>query len=184
MNNEDNCKFELEKYKITLDFLKFEATTLWQIFSAFFVAHAIFISFVLTVLANNNTDKIKFVLLLIASIVGLILAIIWLGTFIGNSDWYYFRMAQAKNAEKIFINWSKDDKWYLLNKEAFRFVKGKEIYMEMEKTDKLKTKFEEDKFPIMSPIGRIIKNKYAGNIMISIFIVIYILIIGWSIYNI
>ncbi|HPX76980.1 MAG TPA: hypothetical protein PLW77_10385 [Bacteroidales bacterium] len=147
------CKYELEKFKITLDFLRFEATTLWQIFSAYFVAHTIIIGFISSAFVKNKAEDINIVLLLIAGIVGLLLAILWLGTFRGNSKWYYYRMEnQAKKSEEEFVNSIKDDKWFLLNKDAELFAK--------------KNSF--------------ISNKAAGYSMITVFIIIYLIIIFWS----
>ena len=145
--NKCDCKYELEKYKITLDFLKFEATTLWQIFNAFFVAHAIFIGFVSSSFIEGKNPNI--ILLLISGIVGFLLAILWFGTFHRNSKWYNFRMDQAKNAETALMNNSTQNEWYLLNKKAGEFTKD---------------------HPFIS-------NKTAGYLMIIIFIVIYLFII-------
>ena len=140
------CDLELEKYKIHLEFLKFEATILWQIFNAFFIANAVFIGFIAT--SFNEAGK-SFILLFWAGVAGLILSLLWLITFSGNSKWYYFRMKQTKDAEKKFTDCINDDKWYLLNKEAETFSKT-----------------------ISS-----VSNKYAGYLMILLFIVIYIAII-------
>jgi hypothetical protein len=158
MKTEDkpDIKFELERFKITLDFLKFEATTLWQIFSAFFVAHALLLNSISTLFTKSNGDKTEFVFMFILSISGFILALLWLGTFHGNSKWYYFRMIkQAKPSEENFVKSIEDDKWFLLNKEA------------------------EEEAKKMSPVT----NKFAGYGMISIFLMIYILIIGWSLFK-
>ncbi len=78
----------IEKYKITLDFLKFEATILWQIFSAFFVANSIIIGFVVNSLTENDSCKVNTQLILFAGIVGVILSVFWLLTFYSNSQWY------------------------------------------------------------------------------------------------
>ena len=119
---EENTEILLEKYKITLDFLKFEATILWQIFSAFFVAHAIIIGFVVSSLTENDSCKVNTQLILFAGIVGVILSVFWLLTFYSNSQWYYFRMKQAKSDEtNLDKDLSKDD-WSLLNNEAEKFA--------------------------------------------------------------
>jgi len=153
-NPESNM--ELEKFKITLDFLKFEATTLWQIFSAFFVAHALLLNSISTLFTKSNGDKTEFAFMFILGISGFILALLWLGTFHGNSKWYYFRMKkQAKPSEELFVKSVKEDNWFLLNKEA------------------------EDEAVKMSRIT----NKFAGYGMISIFLIIYVLIIGWSLFK-
>ncbi|HEX7414517.1 MAG TPA: hypothetical protein VF411_10785 [Bacteroidia bacterium] len=149
----DKCKYELEKYKIALDFLKFEATTLWTIFNAFFLAHAIFIGFVSTSFVEG---KIQYpYLLLFSGIVGLFLAILWFRTFHSNSNWYSFRMEQAKRDEKKFVDCIKDKEWNLLTKDAEKFANSN------------------------SCLG--IKNKCAGYSMITVFILIYLFIIFCSV---
>lgn len=120
----EHYKVELEKYKITLDFLKFEATTLWQIYNAFFVGHAIFIGFISTALVGKGFENVNFVLLLLGGIIGFILSFLWLGSFHGNSRWYYFRMGQAKDSEEKFVDSINDPNWYLLNKDAAKFANG------------------------------------------------------------
>jgi len=116
----DDSKYALEKYKITLDFLRFEATTLWQIFNAFFIGNAIFVAFISTALVKYN--DINFALLLVAGIFGLILSTLWFITTYTNGKWYYFRMTQSKNAERNFVKCNNDDSWFLLNNEAESFA--------------------------------------------------------------
>jgi len=116
----DNSKYALEKYKITLDFLRFEASTLWQIFNAFFIGNAIFIAFISSALVKYN--DINFALLLVAGIFGLILSILWLITTYTNGKWYYFRMLQSKNAERNFVKNNNEDSWFLLNNDAENFA--------------------------------------------------------------
>jgi hypothetical protein len=141
---------KLEQYKITLEFLRFEATTLWSIFSAYMVAQTIFLGCIANVLATKNSYEINFVILLLAGIIGIVISVLWLLTFHGNSAWYYFRMKhQAKPAEDRYVKSIRDNKWYLLNKKAERVSVG-------------------------------MKNKGAGYVMIGIFIFAYSIIALWS----
>lgn len=123
MSNEKQTLDEnrFEKFKITLDFLKFEATILWQIFSAFFVAHSIIVGFLIDHLKEQNYNDINWGLFLFFGILGVILSIFWLMTFNSNSQWYYYRMEQAKRDE---LNLCCENDWYLLNKEAEKFSKN------------------------------------------------------------
>lgn len=157
MKTEDkpDVKIELEKFKITLDFLKFEATTLWQIFSAFFVAHALLLNSISTLFTKSNGDKSEFAFIFILGISGLFLALLWFGTFCGNSNWYSYRMnKQAKPSEESYVKSIADDNWFLLNNDAEEEAKKSTV-----------------------------KNKYAGYGMISVFIIIYVLIVGWSLFK-
>lgn len=149
--NSSNCFKELEKYKVSLDFLKFEAIMLWQIFSAFFIGNTLFFGLISNCFIENKQTNINYSLVLIFGIIGLFICIPWLGTFYSNSKWYYFRMDQAKADEKKLSNFLKDD-WYLLNKKAEIFSKN-----------------------------FLFKNKYAGYILILIFMIFYLSVIFFSV---
>ena len=119
----ENCKDALEQYKITLEFLKFEGTTLWQIFNAFLTSNAIFLGFVFTTLASK--EKHNYFIILGACVVGIILAFLWLASFYNNSKWYYYRIKnQAKPAEENYVKCIKNNTWFLLNKEAENYHPG------------------------------------------------------------
>lgn len=150
---DNKSNHELEKLKITVDFLKFEATTLWQIFSAFFVAHALILNCISTLYTKQGESITENIFIFTLGVVGLLLALLWLGTFNANSKWYYYRMKeQAKKSEEAFVKSINDSEWFLLNNDAEK------------QAQRIST----------------ISNKNAGYHMIGIFLIIYILIIGWS----
>ena len=150
-----NCSGELERYKIALDFLKFEATTLWQIFYSYFVVQAVFLGFISAML-NNEKKEINFLILLISSFVGLLITILWYGTFHSNSEWYNYRMKQqAKIAESKYLNCIDDKEWFLLNGKAEKFA---------------------DK-------NNFIKNGTAGYLLIMLVGVVYFTLFLWSVFN-
>lgn len=148
---------ELEKYKITIDFLKFEASTLWQIFTAFFIGHNILAVIIIELLTNEKAQPLNYPLLFFIGIAGLIIAFLWLATFKRNSDWYNFRMEQAKRAEADYVKMIEDDDWYLLNREAEKFADGYKI--------------------------KGLRNSISANAMIIVFITIYIALIIYSLSN-
>ena len=150
-NKDEKCYNDFDKYRITVEFLKYEGTMLWQIFNSFFIANTIFIGFVSAFFVKNQSQSINYSLLMISGIIGLMVAFFWLITFTGNSRWYYFRMKQAKKAESNVIN--GNDSWCLLTKEGEEFAR------------KIKT----------GSFG--LTNKNAGILLISIFIFIYIVLI-------
>lgn len=121
---EQDSKNKLEKFKIALDFLKFEATMNWQMFNAFLIGNNIFIVVIATIYSKNHSN---YPLFLTIGIIGSIISAMWFITFRRNTDWYKFRMKQAKDAESEFVNIYKDDKWYLLNREAKDFAEGHKI---------------------------------------------------------
>ena len=153
-NQKENTSIQkLEKFKITVDFLKFEATTLWQIFSAFFVAHALILNCISTLFTKQGETITEYVFIFTLGIVGFFLSLLWFGSFRVNSKWYYYRMKeQAKVSEKDYLESIGDEKWFLLNKDAEKQAQRNSMFI----------------------------NKNAGYYMIAIFIIIYVLIIGWS----
>jgi len=158
IDKETTINQDLDKYRISVDFLKFEGSTLWQIFNTFFIANAISLGFVSASFVKDQTQTVNYPLFLISGIIGLLVTFLWLITFKINSEWYYFRMDQAKKAEKNICKGY--DSWSLLTKDGERFAK------------KLK----------LIHFG--FSNKNAGYLLITIFIIIYIVSIVWALRNI
>jgi hypothetical protein len=141
----------LEQYKIAVDFLQFEANTLWQIFNTFFLGNSIFLVAVFGLFGDKYHNYCFY---LVVGIIGLLVCVLWLGTFRRNSDWYAFRMKQAKKAEKRYLKSVSDKEWYLLNKKAHKFADGKRI--------------------------KGFKNNNSGFWMILLYMLIYLGIILWA----
>ena len=141
-----------EEYKVALDFLKFEANTLWQIFNAFFIGNNIFLVLVVMILTSENGTN--WTLILGSGVLGFITAVLWLLTFRRNSDWYAYRMKQAKRAEKVYLKNIKKSKWSLLNKDAKIFADSYNI--------------------------RGMKNNQAGELMIALYLITYSIVIIWA----
>ena len=94
----DNDEKQFEKYKITIELLKYEGEMLWQIMAAYMLVNTVFLGFI-SQLAFKQTNDFKphfQPICFFAGVFGLILIIPWLGTFLRNSDYYHFRMAQSK----------------------------------------------------------------------------------------
>ena len=141
----------LEQYKIAVDFLQFEANTLWQIFNTFFLGNSIFLVAVFSLFGDKYNNYYFYIAV---GIIGLLVSVLWLGTFRRNSDWYAFRMKQAKKAEKRYLKFVSDKEWYLLNKKAHKFADGKKI--------------------------KGFKNNESGFWMILLYMIIYVGIILWA----
>jgi hypothetical protein len=155
LKNPDNetCSIFLENYKISLDFLKYEGTMLWQIFSAFFLANTLFMGFVLNYFAEKTDADINYTHILAAGTMGFLLCFPWYNTFSANTKWYNYRMKQAKKDEEKWAI-SQSESWYLLNKDAEKF------------SEHLKT-----------------ANRKGAELMIGIFFGSYIIIILYAICN-
>ena len=106
---DNKSNHELEKLKITVDFLKFEATTLWQIFSAFFVAHALILNCISTLYTKQGESITENIFIFTLGVVGLLLALLWLGTFNANSKWYYYRMKEQAKKSKSTSLYREDE---------------------------------------------------------------------------
>ena len=154
MDKDEFRKMELEKYKITVDFLKFEATTLWQIFNAFFIGNNIFVAIIFVLLKDNQHNHLLF---LGIGIVGMLIAGLWLATFKRNAHWYSYRMIQAKAAEENLMKTVPENDWFLLNKDAKKFADGPEI--------------------------KGLKNNTSGKWMIFTFMLIYGFAIFWALFH-
>ncbi|HCT94992.1 MAG: hypothetical protein A2X19_09505 [Bacteroidetes bacterium GWE2_39_28] len=154
----DKDEMELEKYKIAIDLLKYEGVMLWQIMSAYMIVNTVFLGFISQAAFKDykdytfHYDPICF----LAGIFGLILIVPWLGTFLRNSDYYHFRMAQSKKVEP--------DGWCLLRDNGEDFAKGREVQIEGKR------------YQIVC-LGRLMRNKRAVYWMIALFGIIYSILI-------
>src|SRR5690349_3000755 len=103
-----------QQYQAALEHLKFEGELLWQIFGAFLLAHTVFMAFLLQVLNKplpaNHPGGFW------GSLVGLLLCLPWYSSFLRNSAYYDFRMAQARAAEP--------PTWHLLREAGQQFAEG------------------------------------------------------------
>ena len=148
---------ETEKYQASIELLFYEGQMLWQIMSTFMVINTIFLGFVSSQLDFKTNSGFEYNLAcFLAGIFGLLLLIPWWGTFLRNSDYYHFRMSQAKIAEPA--------NWKLLKDNGESFAEGHKV--------KIGTKTHR-----ISWFGRNMKNKRAIYWLISIFMVIYLSLI-------
>jgi len=148
----DKDEKDIEKYKITLELLKYEGEMLWQILTVYMLVNTIIIGFVSQIKVDNVTIFTFKPILFFAGVFGLLLTLPWLGTFIRNSEYYHFRMAQAKQAEP------KD--WRLLRDQGQKFAQGDQITINNEK------------FQIIC-LGKIMRNKRAIYFVICLFALVY-----------
>lgn len=146
---------KLEKLKLTLDFLKLEATVDWQIFNAFLIGNNIFIVIIATLYSKDDNNYLLFAII---GFVGILISALWFFTFRRNTDWYRYRMRQAKKAETDFVNAINDNEWYLLNRDAENFANGSKI--------------------------KGFKNKTTGFGMIIIYMLLYGILIFFSLFQI
>ena len=140
------------EYESALEMVRYHGMLLWQIFQAFILA--------ITVLSGFIFQKItpKFIgvsnlQLFVGSLVGFLISILWLATFKRNSDYYNFRIAQAKEIE---------------SRLNYRILQDGEDFSEG-----YKVKIQNKPYKI-GILGAILRTSIATPILISIFIVIYL----------
>jgi hypothetical protein len=148
--------FDKEKYEFALQLLFYEGQIAWQINVLFIGLNVGIGTIVVNYIKEINEER---PILIIMSIVGIIINIMWLGTFLRNSKYYNFRMAQAREAEH--------PDWNLLKGEGYKFSKGEEI---PKKGDELNL---EDRRHKLSKFEQFGSNKRAISISISLFIIIF-----------
>lgn len=147
---------KLEKYKLALGLLTFEAQFLWTIFSTFLLVHAIFLGFIVQTAFKENSFFNYNLPCFLAGIVGIILVMPWYGTFRRNSDFYILRMAQSRESEP--------EDWNLVAGVGQKFADGQKVTVD-------------GKEYRINLWGRILRNKISVPLLIIIFTLVYISII-------
>ncbi|WP_027374168.1 MULTISPECIES: hypothetical protein [Chryseobacterium] len=149
-----------EKYRVALELAYYEGQISWQM-NVLFVGLNIGLGALLQK-ELENLCKIN-ISTFILSIVGIIINIYWLGTFLRNNRYYKFRMTQARKAEP--------DDYSLVSGNGYEFSKGREVRLGPDEDDKLQ----------LSWIERKCSNKNAVKVSIICFLVCFGLLLIWSI---
>ncbi|MFB0544256.1 MAG: hypothetical protein ACETVN_00965 [Asgard group archaeon] len=119
MNKEKPAK---GKYEFAHEHVRYEGQLMWQIFGSFLLPHTVFLAFLLPS-ALGRGDIVGYHLgSFCTAAVGLLLCIPWFASYRRSSDYYEFRMAQAKEAEP--------SGWHLLKGDAEKFAEGKPVIIE------------------------------------------------------
>ncbi|MGN6267227.1 MAG: RipA family octameric membrane protein [Ginsengibacter sp.] len=161
---ETEKKVNETKYESALQLLFYEGQIAWQMNLLFIGLNVGIGAIISSELQEFNPGNL---LLIIISIIGIIINILWLGTFNRNNSYYHFRMAQAREAEP--------QNWSLLADRGYRFSKGEAIIIDNEKID------PKDKDHKLTAFERYSSNKRAILISIWIFILGFSLILVGSI---
>lgn len=144
-------------YSHAIELLKYEGEMLWVILSACMVVNVLLVGFIAQVVSDPEyVYSDGSVRCEIGAVIGIFLSFAWYGTFLRNSSYYHFRMEQAKGYE--------DFAYPLLNNPGEDFANGKEVTVNGKKIR-------------LGVFARVMKNKFAGHILIWSFIVIYSIVI-------
>ncbi len=148
---------QLKRYDSAIQLLIYEGQMLWTILASFLVTNTILLGFIGQMVSNMkpiifSSNWPCF----IAGIFGFVLMFPWTGTFMRNSDYYHFRMEQAKEAEP--------DDYKLLKDRGETFAEGSNVVIN-------------GKTARIGHFACILRNKRAVYIMLLCFFFIYAFII-------
>ncbi|WP_440121717.1 hypothetical protein [Tenacibaculum sp. Ill] len=149
---------QIERYKVSIDLLRYEGEMLWKILSSYMIVNTIILGFITQIAYKDIQNAVLtfYPICFFAGILGLILIVPWLGTFLRNSNYYHFRMLQAKRNEP--------KKWRLLKHEGEHFAKGEQVEVYNQKIQ-------------IGSLGRLMRNKRAIYFIVGIFTLIYMTLI-------
>lgn len=88
----------MEIYNAATAAARYEGTLLWQIFSVFLLIHTVIVGFVVQGITPILTDC-KDIRVLVASLVGIVLSLLWAATYSRNVAHYRYYLARAGENE-------------------------------------------------------------------------------------
>jgi len=146
---------KLRHYLTLVEEIRHEGDLLWTQYGSFLLVQTVFLAFLLqSALSEGIIFQFNFGVM-ISSLIGLLLCVPWLGTFLRTKKFYKFRLAQAAQAEP------KD--WRFIADKGKDYAQGKPVLIG-EETFQMKW-FERKFKPTNSAI-----------IVIYFFITIYVLL--------
>ena len=160
--NEDDLK---GLFKITLEQARAEGTFLWHSFSAFLIANSILVGFIAQMLFTEKNDGSNKNIIYILSGVGILICVLWFGTYRRRSKNYHFRMAQARQREP--------EGWHLIAGDGYQFSEGEIIEIRNPENKKV----EWERYDRGRGFLSFFDSKICMSILISFFFVAYILIL-------
>lgn len=140
-------------YEIAMQQVYNESQVVWQYSGAYILANTVIIGFI-----SQNIDKNNPNIILFMGILGFLINIIWLGSSERRWGWYEFRMAQAREMERM-LNYD------LVSKRGLDFSKGKKVKV--------------DKKPMrLNFLARMFSTLISTRLLILLFTLFYALIIA------
>jgi hypothetical protein len=100
MNSKTDEALIEKKYDRAISLMQYQTELLWKEFEAFLLAETVLIGFLGNALIKEDAIIGKNPLVYWGAILGLIICIPWLSTFLHTYEFYNFRMAQAKRHEE------------------------------------------------------------------------------------
>jgi hypothetical protein len=143
----------VDLYAAALEQTRYEGQLMWQIFGAFLLPHTVFLAFLLQTAFGSGQINSYRPGVFFASIVGGLLCIPWAASYSRNSDYYTFRMAQAREAEPM--------NWNLLKGQGEQFSAGEKVRIA-------------DKTYRVNWLSRVLRTKRSVPLLISFFVIVYL----------
>lgn len=112
----------LEKYKIFLNVTLNEGHVLWSFSQAFLIANTIVFAFIAQRMTSNEFSREPDIWTFLLSIIGLLIALLWLFSYRRRSSYYEFRAAQLREIEP--------DDWGLIKGKGKDFSDGEEVMVD------------------------------------------------------
>jgi hypothetical protein len=157
----DNDEKRIRRYENTLSLLFYEGEIAWQL-NIVFIALNVGLGTLIGTQLKDGTFRFN-ILFAIYSLLGLVICILWLGTFKRNNKYYNFRMAQAREAEP--------QEWKLVRDRGYKFSHGQKIIIKCQDVD------PKDQTHVLSKFEKWASNKFALKMVIYLLIGTYLLLL-------
>jgi hypothetical protein len=152
-----NSPTDTEHYAHALEQVRYEGQLLWQIFGAFLLAHTVFVAFLLQSAFSNTAPGFQ-ASVFYPAMLGAILCLPWYATYSRSSDYYIFRMAQAKALEPAG--------WNLIQGQGEQFSAGKPVVIAGERYR-------------VNWLGRMLRTKRSVPLLLLSFLAAYVTLMIW-----
>ena len=146
-----------ERFTHALEQARYEGQLLWQIFGAFLLPHTVFVAFLLQSVFNNHMPDYE-PAVFFPGLLGAVLCLPWYASYSRSSDYYIFRMAQAKAVEPPDMG--------LIAGAGERFSDGEQVEVGG-KPYRIKR------------LGRVLRTKKSVPVLILTFLGVYLALVIW-----
>ena len=145
-----------DHYSHALEQVRYEGQLLWQIFGAFLLAHTVFLAFLFqsAFTAPSGFQPSVF----FPGLLGAVLCFPWFATYTRSSDYYIFRMAQARALEP--------DGWNIIRGQGENFSAGQSVVVA-------------EKCYRVSWVGRVLRTKRSVPMLVLSFLGAYVVLVVW-----
>jgi hypothetical protein len=152
---------KIRRYESALNLLFYEGQIAWQLNIVFIALNAGLATLTNTSLSNGICHFNG--LLLSSSIIGVLINLLWFGTFQRNNKYYNFRVAQAREIEPI--------EWKFLSDRGYKFSKGKKIEINGKEIEPKDVKHK------LNIFESLVSNKNAIKAVILLLSLVYVILI-------